>query len=99
MLHVGIGEYIVTEEKEENIVTHSLGSCIAFIIRCPFSMRTAFAHIVLPEAGRSEHMSDIGARPAYFADHIVPIMIEDMLKNRSCKKEQLQIWIIGGPNP
>ncbi len=55
MISVGIGEYAITDAKEEKIVTHALGSCVALIMHCPRTKCTAMAHIVLPEQDANHH--------------------------------------------
>ena len=96
MLVVGIGEYIVSKDVGEQIITHALGSCVAFILRCPTTKKTAMAHVVLPEVDRTEQYQYLETKPGYFADIIVPQLLKDFLRDGFCRKEQLQIILVGG---
>ena len=96
MIIVGIGGYAVSENDKESIITHALGSCVAFIVRCPKTRKTAMAHIVLPETDRVEQYKYLRNKPGYFADLIIPKIISDFSRNQSCKVEHLQVTIAGG---
>lgn len=94
MLNVGIGEYAISNNKDEMIVTHALGSCIALIIHCEKTKHTALAHIVLPD--RHNYSKDLSLmKPGYFAEDIVPELIEFFTEKCKCSKAQLKIHIIG----
>lgn len=96
MTIVGIGEYALTNELEEEIVTHALGSCVALIIHNPASKHTALAHIVLPEFKRNEEVDYLSDKPAYYANIIVPRLMDYFLYNPFLKDRQLQIQLVGG---
>lgn len=89
MISVGIGEYAVTDNKDETLVTYALGSCVALIIYHPQTKLTAMAHIVLPK-GKSSF------RPGYFAEKTVPELLDFFINEKGIKKEQLIIHMIGG---
>lgn len=96
MFTVGIGEYIVSDDKDEKVITYALGSCVAFIVHCPISKKTAMAHIVLPEAERVEQYDFMHEKPGYFAEAIVPMLIEFFKRESHCTLRQLEISIVGG---
>ena len=96
MITVGIGEYAMTNNQKEKIITHALGSCVAFIIRCPISQNTALAHIVLPTLDRNDQFKYLDTKPSYFADFIIPKLIDEFLINKKCEKTQLQVLLTGG---
>lgn len=98
MLTVGIGEYAITRNQEENIITHALGSCVAFVLYCPVTKKTALAHIVLPKADRNEQYEYLKKKPSYFASLIVPKLMDEFLKDKNCQKNMLQIALVGGAN-
>jgi chemotaxis protein CheD len=98
MLTVGIGEYVITKKEDENIITHALGSCVAFILYCPESKNTALAHIVLPKMERLEQYTYLQRKPSYFANIIVPKILDDFLKAKGCRKDMLQVALVGGAN-
>lgn len=96
MVTVGIGEYAITNEMEEVIVTHALGSCVALIIHNPTTKHTALAHIVLPQFCHNEELLQFSSKPAYYADIIVPRVIEYFLNNAKHQEKHLQIQLVGG---
>lgn len=96
MITVGIGDYAIADNYEESIITHALGSCVAFMIRCPNTKRTAMAHIVLPETDGTDYYKYIDNKPGYYADIIIPKLIDDFTSNELCQMERLQVSIVGG---
>lgn len=89
MISVGIGEYVISEDVEETLVTYALGSCVALIIYHPQSKLTAMAHIVLPKGKTS-------FKPGYFAEKTVPELIDIFIVKNKIQKDQLIIHMIGG---
>jgi len=97
MIVIGIGEYAITKDIDETIVTHALGSCVAIMFRCPTTKLTAMAHVVLPE--QAIHVSKDRTetyRPAYFADEVLPKMFNAFISYPGCKLEEVDITIVGG---
>lgn len=95
MLTVGIGEYKISNQLNETIMTHALGSCIALIMYCPITKHTALAHIVLPKTDHRDQSEILKNKPGYFADLIVP-QLADYFLNIPCHPSQLQIYLAGG---
>lgn len=96
MLKVGIGEYALSNNPVESIITYALGSCIALIIYCPKTKYTALAHIVLPE-NRNNYNDDLSIKkPSYFAEDIVPKLLEFFIAEKDCPIGELKISMIGG---
>lgn len=96
MLTVGIGEFVISNDPGEIIVTHALGSCVALILHCNHTKHTAMAHIVLPENSEIRNQALYKMKPGYFATDIVPVMVEYFLKELSCRKSQLEVYLVGG---
>jgi len=96
MLNVGIGEYVISKDPGEIIVTHALGSCVALIIHCNHTKHTAMAHIVLPENSGIRNQVLYKMKPGYFATDIVPIMVDYFLIKLGCSKNQLEVYLVGG---
>jgi len=96
MLTVGIGEYKISNEMNETIITHALGSCIALIMYCPKNKYTALAHIVLPGLSIKEQAEYLIRKPSYYADSIVPKMADFFVNKLACRPEQLQVHLVGG---
>ncbi len=96
MLIVGIGEYAISNNINEHIITYALGSCVAFMLHCPITKNTALAHIVLPTSELYGQTGYIKNKPGYFADYIVPRLIEDFLERKNCQKNKLEVFLAGG---
>lgn len=96
MYIVGIGEYVITDNPEESIVTHALGSCVALIIHSPKTKYTAMAHIVLPKASETRKPEDSNLRPAYFAENIIPGLINFFNRETRELNRDLKVYLVGG---
>ncbi|OHD18394.1 MAG: chemotaxis protein CheD [Spirochaetes bacterium GWD1_27_9] len=87
-LTVGIGEYKISNNESDIIKTYALGSCVALMIYDKINKVAGMIHIALPES--SVNLDKARALPGYFADTGIPILIEEMKKFGSVKKN---IWI------
>lgn len=96
MLTVGIGEYMISNDLEETIITHALGSCVALIVHCPINKQTALAHIVLPQVENRDKSQQLSHKPSYFADVIVPQIVTFFTEINLCNRSQLQVFLVGG---
>jgi len=96
LITIGVGEFAIYEDINESIITYALGSCIALIIWCPVSKKTAMAHIVLPKLNRVEQYNYLQTKPSYFADVIVPKLLNEFLGTKDCQKDKLQVLLAGG---
>lgn len=95
MKHIlGIGEYAIVKNLEDEIITYALGSCVAVLIYCADSHVAAMAHVALPEP--LAHMGVQRHKPAYFATEIVPLMLNLLGSEYRCHPRQLLIHVIGG---
>lgn len=84
--NVGIGEYRTGNTKISSI---GLGSCVALILYDRKLKTGGLAHVMLPESnGKSE-------RPGKFADTAVPLLISEMEKSGSSKRN-LSAYLVGG---
>jgi len=98
MIIVGIGEYAITKNPDEAIITHALGSCVAFIVHCEKTKVTSLAHIVLPESRRTVERDLGDKKPAYCANIFVPRLLEFYLKENRSLPHNLKISLVGGSN-
>ena len=85
MIVVGIGEYAITNTIEETIITHALGSCVAVIIYCGKNKYTD-----------RTNMENYKMKPGYFATDIVPKLLRYFTDELECKKNDLEVHIVGG---
>lgn len=90
---IGIGEYVISSDKEDVIKTYSLGSCVAITIYCPKRKVLGMAHIALPAPFNKR---DLLERPAHFADSAIPLMIDKFCYTYGCNINDLQIGLFGG---
>ncbi|KNY27289.1 chemotaxis protein CheD [Pseudobacteroides cellulosolvens] len=94
MIVIGIGEYAVTDEYGESIVTYALSSCIAMTVYSPIRKVAGMVHISLPEHYvRQGYMKD---NPWTYADTAVPMLIDKLCNDYKCSKLELEIKIYGG---
>ncbi len=73
-LVVGIGELAVSNQPDEVIVTHALGSCIAVCIFDPVAAVAAMLHFLLPESRINPERARL--QPAAFADTGIPLLFQ-----------------------
>lgn len=90
---VGIGEWVVASDPEDQIKTYALGSCLAVIITDIKLGITGMIHIALPESSIDPEKAK--ERPGYFADSGIPLMIEEM-KKRGAIRANVRIKLAGG---
>ncbi|MEA5039744.1 MAG: chemotaxis protein CheD [Clostridiaceae bacterium] len=90
---VGMGEYIVTDRKEDVLRTFALASCVAVTAYDPERKAAGMIHVVLPTPIRQ---GDEVNRPAYYASTGVPLMITTLCRGYGCRKEELRIQMYGG---
>ena len=92
MIVIGIGEVAYSNIPSEQIITHALGSCVAVVIHCVVTKRTAMAHVVLP----TQQSLTKPMKEAYYADDALEDMLTNFLKDKKCRKAYLNIHLIGG---
>ncbi len=94
MICIGIGEYAISDNPQDFIITHALGSCVALIIHCPRTKNTAMAHIVLPKQKEDSYGDSL--KGSYYADCIVPKLIDYFIFEKGCKHSELKYYLVGG---
>lgn len=93
---VGMGEYIVSNEKNDVLRTFSLASCVAVTVYCPLRGAAGMIHVVLPYPFNDKDKND---RASYFAETGVPLMINEICRKFACSKGELCIELYGGADP
>jgi chemotaxis protein CheD len=89
-ISVGMGEIQVSNDREVELVTLGLGSCIAI---CAYDARRgvgAMVHVVLPAAANGQAVP-----PAKYADSAVPLLIDE-LRRRGVRPADVRIALGGG---
>lgn len=90
---VGIGEYVVSAEKEDILKTYALGSCVAVLAWDKVNRIAGMIHVALPES--SINPEKAVSKPGYFADTGVELMLKDM-KKKGADLRKLVIKLAGG---
>lgn len=92
---IGIGEYGISNRKDDVLKTFALASCVGVTMYCRQVMAAGMIHIVLPN-----HQIKGGnlSKPGYYASLGVPMLIEKMEKEFKCNKKDLVIQLFGGAN-
>ena len=90
---VGIGEWIVASDPEDQIKTYALGSCLAVIITEIKLGITGMIHIALPVSSIDPEKAKV--LPGYFAVSGIPLLIDD-LKKRGAIRANVRIKLAGG---
>jgi chemotaxis protein CheD len=90
---VGIGEFSVSRDPSETIVTHALGSCIAVCIWDPTAIVGGMLHFLLPDAA----VNPVRARtqPAAFANTGLPLFFQAAYV-LGLDKKRCRVRLVGG---
>jgi len=74
-LAIGLGQYAVGRNVEEDWAIYGLGSCVGLILCDPLTWVLGMAHIVLPTSPSASP-----PEPARYGDTAVPFLLEEMGK-------------------
>jgi len=92
-LIVGIGEYAVSNNKNDKIITYALASCVAVTAYHPKNKIAGMAHIALPSPNLA---GEDTTGPCYYASTAVPLLINKICQDFACSKDELEINFFGG---
>jgi chemotaxis protein CheD len=93
-LHVvGIGDCKVSNDPEDVLVTHALGSCIAVLIHDPVARVAGLLHYMLPESSLDPAKAKL--RPFLFADTGIPELFHSTYALGGVKS-RLVVMAVGG---
>ena len=90
----GIGECIVSNNRDDVLITCALASCVGMTVYDPEKNAAGMAHIALPAPDRSNDNGSI--RPYYYASTAVPLLISRMCDQYGCAENRLKIRLFGG---
>jgi chemotaxis protein CheD len=90
---VGIGEFTVSARKEEVIVTHALGSCIAVCVWDPVNFVAGLLHFLLPDSRINPQRAK--EQPAAFADAGIPLLFQQAYA-QGLQKNRCLVRLVGG---
>lgn len=91
---VGIGEYAISNNKNDTIKTFALGSCVAITVYSPVKNVAGMVHIALPYPGISGDADY--TNPCYYATAAVPFILNKICLEYGCFKAGLIIELFGG---
>lgn len=90
---VGIGDAHVSNDPNDVLVTHALGSCIAVAIYDPDAHVGGLLHFVLPNSKSSPHKAQ--THPCFFADTGIPSLFLAAYA-LGAHKSRLSVRVVGG---
>jgi len=90
---VGIGEFAVSNDRESQIVTHALGSCVAICLWDPVAGVGGLIHILLPDSLINPPRAL--QQPAAFADTGIPLLFRTAYAY-GVAKERCVVRLVGG---
>lgn len=91
---IGIGEYIISTNKEDIVKTFALSTCVGIVIYDVNKKILAMAHVLLPKT-----INDNGAETynsAKYADTAVFNVVRDMKIKYKCNMGDLRVSLFGG---
>jgi chemotaxis protein CheD len=90
---VGIGEFAVASGRDDVVVTHALGSCIAVCIWDPSTLVAGLLHLLLPDSRINPQRAR--EQPAAFADTGIPLLFQSAY-SRGLQKNRCLVRLVGG---
>lgn len=90
---VGIGEFAVTQDRADVIVTHALGSCIAVCLWDAAAGVAGMIHFLLPDS--RINLQRAHEQPAAFADTGLPLLFQAAYA-LGAEKRRLRVRLVGG---
>lgn len=91
---IGIGDYAMSDQESDKLVTFALSSCVAVTVYSPEEIAAGMIHVVLPTPSLGFKASC--DRICYYAETGIPFLINQMCKKYGCSKDSLEIKLFGG---
>ena len=89
---IGVGEFAVSADVSQRLVTFALGSCLGIVIVDPVAKVAGMLHVMLPDSNIENGCID---RPARFVDTGVPILFKEAYR-LGAVKSRLLVRVAGG---
>jgi chemotaxis protein CheD len=90
---VGIGEFAVSNRRDDVVITHALGSCIAVCVWDPTSLVAGLLHFLLPDSRINPQRAR--EQPAAFADTGIPLLFQSAYQ-QGLQKSRCLVRLVGG---
>ncbi len=93
MIAIGVGDFKVSANPEDTLVTYGLGSCIGVTIWDPVAQVAGMLHFMLPESQADPEKAK--RNPALYADTGIPVLFRSAY-HLGADKRRLQVRVAGG---
>lgn len=90
---VGVSDARVSDNPDDLLITHSLGSCIGVAIHDPVAMVGGLLHFQLPKS--EENVEKALANPCVYADTGIPLLFRTAYALGGSKK-RFSVYVAGG---
>lgn len=90
---VGVSDMKVSNNKDESLITYSLGSCIGVVIYDPRVKVGGLLHYMLPESSLDKGKAE--KNPYMFADTGIPSLFKATYA-LGAKKNRMRVVVVGG---
>jgi chemotaxis protein CheD len=90
---VGVGDWRVSANVHETIITYALGSCLGVVVYDPVARVGGLLHAMLPFSKKDPQKAKI--KPAMFIDTGFSMLMNDFY-NLGAEKERMKIFVAGG---
>ena len=90
---MGVGDLALSANKNTEIVTFALGSCLGVAIHDPVAGVGGLLHLMLPDSGLDPERA--GRQPAMFADTGLALLFREAYR-RGASKGRLRVVVVGG---
>lgn len=90
---IGVGDLAISDRAGAELVTYSLGSCIAVMIHDPVVKVGGMLHLMLPDANLN--LTRAKRQPGVFASSGIPILFRQAYK-LGAQKGRMRVVVVGG---
>ncbi len=90
---VGVGEVVVSNDKDAAISTYALGSCIAVVAYDSHVKAGGVIHLMLPDSRLSPEKAN--QKPAMFADTGIPMFLRNLFQ-LGAENSRVKTFVAGG---
>ncbi len=90
---VGVADMRISNQPEEVLVTHALGSCLGVVIYDPVARVGGILHFMLPDSSLDPQKGQ--ENPHMFADTGLPLLFRESYR-LGAQKSRLQVKVAGG---
>lgn len=89
---VGIGEYVISTDKEDSVKTFALSTCVGIVVYDTSKKILAMAHVLLPTAIKENNEHQM----AKYADTALYTVFGEMKMKYNCDEKNFKVSLFGG---